>query len=129
MILYHNFKLAIDYFLVRKLTVHLFKEIQIMSATKTKQKTISQARFDARLPRSQKDLFERAARIKGFKSLSEFVINTTQEAAIVIIERHNSVLVSEKDKDLFFEALVNPPKPNKALIQASKSYLKQVAAK
>jgi len=100
-----------------------------MSATKTKQKTIPQARFDARLPRSQKDLFEKAARIKGFKSLSEFVINTTQEAAIVIIERHNSIIASEKDKDVFFDALVNPSKPNKALIQASKSYLKQVAAK
>lgn len=129
MIRFYNHNLGIEYLFVRELTVHLFKNIKIMSATKTKKKTISQARFDARLPRSQKDLFERAARIKGFKSLSEFVINTTQEAAIVIIERHNSVLVSEKDKDLFFEALVNPPKPNKALIQASKSYLKQVAAK
>ena len=121
--------MVIEYRFVRKLTVHLFKEIQIMSATKTKQKTILQARFDTRLPRSQKDLFEKAARIKGFKSLSEFVLNTTQEAAIFIVERHNSVLVSEKEKDVFFDALVNPPKPNKALIQASKSYLKQVAAK
>ncbi len=98
-----------------------------MNTTKTK--TISEARFDARLTRSQKELFERAARIKGFKSLSEFVIHTTQEAATFIIERHNAILSSEKDKKVFCAALINPPKPNKALLQASKSYLKQVATK
>lgn len=100
-----------------------------MSATKTKRRTIAQARFDTRLSRSQKDLFEEAARIKGFKSLSEFVIHTTQEAATVIIERHNAILASEKDKHVFFAALANPPKPNKALMQAAKSYHKTVAAK
>src|SRR5437870_1446479 len=84
----------------------------------TAQKAKEQARFDTRLSRSQKDLFEEAARIKGFKSLSEFVIHTTQEAATSIIERHNAILASEKDKHVFFEALVNPPKPNKALVQA-----------
>lgn len=95
----------------------------------TKTKTKAQARFDARLSQSQKTLFERAASIKGFKSLSEFVIHTTQEAAINIVERHNAILASEADEKVFFDALLNPPKPNKALKEASKSYLKQAAAK
>ncbi len=100
-----------------------------MSTTKTKAPTKSQARFDARLSRSQKELFAKAARIKGFKSLSEFVIHTTQEAANQIVERHDAILASENDKDIFFEALTNPPKPNKALTQAARSYLKHMAAK
>ena len=100
-----------------------------MGTTKTRQKTTAQARFDTRLSRSQKDLFEKAARIKGFKSLSEFVIYTTQEAATAIIEKHNAILVSEKDRKVFFDALANPPRPNKDLIQAAKSYRKVVAAK
>jgi uncharacterized protein (DUF1778 family) len=100
-----------------------------MGTTKTRRRTTAQARFDTRLSRSQKDLFEEAARIKGFKSLSEFVIHMTQEAATIIIERHNAILASEKDKHVFFEALANPPRPNKALIQAAKSYQKVVAAK
>ena len=94
--------------------------------TNTKAKDTEQARFDARLSRSQKDLFEEAARIKGFKSLSEFVIYTTQEAAIMIIEKHNAILASEKDKYIFFHAIVHPPKPNKNLTQAAKRYKKAV---
>ena len=100
-----------------------------MGTTKTRNRTTAQARFDTRLSRSQKDLFEEAARIKGFKSLSEFVIHMTQEAATIIIERHNAILVSEKDKHVFFEALANPPRPNKTLIQAAKNYKKVIAAK
>ena len=100
-----------------------------MGTTKTRHKAAAQARFDTRLSLSQKELFEEAARIKGFKSLSEFVIHMTQEAATIIIERHNAILASEKDKHVFFEALANPPRPNKDLMQAAKSYQKIVAAK
>jgi uncharacterized protein (DUF1778 family) len=100
-----------------------------MNQTKTKPKVKSQARFDARLSRSQKDLFERAARIRGFKSLSEFVIHTTQEVATNIVEKHNAILSSEVDSKVFFDALVNPPKPNKALKEALQRYLKQVTVK
>ena len=100
-----------------------------MNYTKTRSKVKAQARFDTRLTQSQKELFEKAARIRGFKSLSEFVIHTTQEAALTIVENHNALLASEADAILFFDALVNPPKPNKALKEASKRYVKQVAAK
>ena len=100
-----------------------------MGTTKKRQKAPAQARFDTRLTRSQKDLFEKAASIKGFKSLSEFVIYTTQEAAIAIIEKHYLILVSERDRKVFFDALANPPGPNKDLMQAAKSYQKVVAAK
>jgi uncharacterized protein (DUF1778 family) len=100
-----------------------------MGVTKNKQKATSEARFDARLTRMQKALFEQAARIKGFKSLSEFVIHSTQEAATRIIEKQNTILASEKDKAVFFDALKNPPKPNKALIAAQKHYQKHVGVK
>lgn len=110
-----------------------------MSTTKTRErvaerktkvhKAAAQARFDARLSISQKRVFEEAARIKGFKSLSEFVIHTTMEVATNIIERHNAILVSENDKEIFFNALANPPKPNKNLVQAAKYYQKEVVVK
>lgn len=110
-----------------------------MSTTKTRErvvehktnmhKTTAQARFDARLSINQKRVFEEAARIKGFKSLSEFVIHTTMEVATNIIERHNAILISENDNEIFFNALANPPKPNKNLMQAAKYYQKEVAVK
>lgn len=110
-----------------------------MSTTKTRKKVAKQkikvpkkalqARFDARLSISQKKVFEEAAKIKGFKSLSEFVIHTTMDVATKIIERHKAILVSENDKKIFFNALANPPKPNKSLVQAAKYYQKEVVVK
>jgi uncharacterized protein (DUF1778 family) len=88
-----------------------------------------QARFDTRLTKSQKELFELAARISGFKSLSEFVIHSTQQVATGIVEQHNAILATDRDRKLFFDALVNPPKPNKALKEAAKHYQKQASAK
>jgi uncharacterized protein (DUF1778 family) len=87
------------------------------------------ARFDARLTKSQKEFFELAAQISGFKSLSEFVIHSTQQAANSIVEKHNAILATAKDKKVFFDALVDPPKPNRSLKEAAKHYQKQVAAK
>lgn len=104
------------------------KERVAKSTTKV-HKTTSQARFDARLSISQKKVFEEAARIKGFKSLSEFVIHSTMEVATKIIERHKAILISENDKEIFFNALANPPKPNKSLMQAAKYYKKEMARK
>jgi uncharacterized protein (DUF1778 family) len=86
--------------------------------------TNQQARFDARLTKSQKEFFELAARISGFKSLSEFVIHSTQQ-----VEKHNAILTSEKDRKAFFDALANPPKPNKSLKDAAKHYQKQASQK
>ena len=88
-----------------------------------------QARFDARLTKSQKEFFELAAKISGFKSLSEFVIHSTQLVANSIVEKHNAILATEEDKKVFFDTLVNPPKPNKSLKEAARHYQKQVSAK
>jgi uncharacterized protein (DUF1778 family) len=88
-----------------------------------------QARFDARLTKSQKEFFELAAKISGFKSLSEFVIHSTQQVANSIVEKHNAILATEKDKKIFFDTLANPPKPNKSLKDAAKNYQKLTAAK
>ena len=48
---------------------------------------------------------------------------------MLIIEREKTLLVTEADKKAFFEAIIDPPKPNKALVQASREYLKLVEAK
>jgi uncharacterized protein (DUF1778 family) len=93
----------------------------------TKSKTLATARFDARLAPHQKELFEQAAAIKGYKSLSDFVIQVVQEAATQIVNHHSAILASEKDKQVFFDALLHPPLPNKALTKAAKAYKRKVA--
>jgi uncharacterized protein (DUF1778 family) len=81
-----------------------------------------ETRFDTRLSIQQKMLFTEAASIMGFKSLSEFVIQTTQSAAHQIIEKNKITLSTDKDREKFFKALSNPPKPNKTLMDGAKRY-------
>jgi uncharacterized protein (DUF1778 family) len=92
-------------------------------------KPAAYARFDTRLSKETKDLLERAALIKGFKSLSEFVIHFSSEAALSIIERHNLILASDRDNAIFFDALLNPPAPNSAMVNAAKRYKAQIEEK
>lgn len=82
------------------------------------------ARFDTKLPKEQKQLFERAAALGGYRNLTDFVIVTVQEKAKEIIEEREKILASQKDKEIFFGALVNPPKPNEKLLSAKEEYKK-----
>ncbi len=79
-------------------------------------------RFDTKLTKVQKELFEQAAQLGGYRTLTDFVISTAQEKAKAIVEQHQILLASEKDKEIFFDALMNPPMPSKRLLQASERY-------
>jgi uncharacterized protein (DUF1778 family) len=94
-------------------------------ATNTMKK--EKARFDTRLTKEQKLFFERAATIGGFRSLSEFIIWTVQEKAREIIREEESVLASQRDSEIFFNAMVNADKPNSELISAAEQYNKTVS--
>ena len=80
------------------------------------------ARFDAKIPKAQKQLFEYAASLGGFRTLTDFIINAVQEKANSIIKEHDTILASEKDKEIFFDAIMNPPGPNEKLRDAAKRY-------
>jgi uncharacterized protein (DUF1778 family) len=82
-----------------------------------------QDRFDAKLPVEQKQFFEKAADIGRYRSLSDFVLKAAQEKAEEIIAQHESFLSSEKDREVFFHALMNPPAPNARLQNAMKDYM------
>jgi len=86
-----------------------------------------QARFDARLSQEQKQFFEKAAYLGGFRSLTDFVILTVQEKAKEIVKEKEQIIASEKDSQLFFEAITNPAKPSKKLKNALKDYTEFVS--
>ena len=85
------------------------------------------ARFDTRLPLEQKQFFERAAILGGYRNLTDFVLAAVQKQAKEIIEEREQILASEKDKEVFFDALINPPKPNKDLLSAKDEYDKLIS--
>lgn len=80
------------------------------------------ARFDARLPKDQKEFFERAAYLGGYRNLTDFVINAVQEKAKEIIKEKEQIIASERDSQIFFEALTKSKKPSETLLKALDDY-------
>lgn len=87
------------------------------------------ARFDTRLTKSQKELFEQASLLGGYKTLSDFILASAQEQADRIIKRHRKILETEQDRNTFFNALLHPGKPNAELKRAAARYLNAMPKK
>jgi len=85
------------------------------------------ARFDTRLSKDKKLIIEKAAILGGYRNLSDFVVSTVYERAQMIIQKSETILASQRDSEIFFNALVNPPKPNEALVSAAKEYKNRVS--
>ena len=82
------------------------------------------ARFDTRLSKEQKQFFERAAILGGYRSLTDFVVLTVQEKAKRIVKERELVLATQKDSKIFFDALMNADKPNADLTAAAEEFKK-----
>jgi uncharacterized protein (DUF1778 family) len=78
-------------------------------------------RAEARLLPEQKRRIERAASLKGM-SISDFIVQHADEAAIQTIERHSTWTLNDQDRDFFVKTLLNPPKPGKRLRAAFREY-------
>lgn len=81
-----------------------------------------QARFDTRLPKEQKQFFEKAAYLGGYRNLTDFIVQTVQEKAKEIIKEKEQIIASERDSQIFFEAITDPKEPSKALKNALDDY-------
>ena len=79
-------------------------------------------RIDVRISREQKELFKYASELRGFKSLTEFVVFCVKSEANKIINENDTMLKSIEDKKIFVNALLNPPVPNDKLIEAHLTY-------
>lgn len=75
------------------------------------------ARLEARLPLDVHATLKRAAQIQG-RSLTDFVVAAAHQAALETIEQIDVIRISAEDQRRFAEALIDPPKPNAALLRA-----------
>lgn len=79
------------------------------------------SRIEIRVSNQDKELFEYASSLRGFKSFSEFlrVVLTKESKAIVAEEK--KILRTKRDKEIFFNALMGKEEtPNESLISAIK---------
>ena len=85
----------------------------------TKLKKKGDSRIEIRVSNEDKELFEYASSLKGFKSFSEFLRVVLTKESKAIIAEEKQILASKRDKEIFFNALMGKEeKPNQALISA-----------
>ncbi len=78
-------------------------------------------RLEARLTQEQKKHIEHAARIKG-TSVSDFVVLSADDAALRTIREQEVLTLNEHAREIFANALLNPPAPSGRLLTAAKRY-------
>lgn len=87
--------------------------------------TARAARLEARVTPDLKRRLEYAASLRG-ASLTEFVVQSAHEAAIQAIREHEILTLSEGARQEFAELLLNPPRPNRKAIAATRRYRARV---
>lgn len=81
-------------------------------------------RIDIRISREQKEFIKYASELRGFKSLSEFVIYCISNEATKIVHDNSVIVKTLEDKRIFVNAILNPPAPNSKLKEAQLNYQK-----
>lgn len=83
--------------------------------------TLRTERTEARLLPEQKARIELAARLRGL-SLSDFMVQHADEAAVRTIEQQTAWTLAAADRDAFVGALMDPPAPSARLKAAARRY-------
>lgn len=83
-----------------------------LSADSTKVNKIRKnARLEARVTEEQKQLMERAAFLRG-QNLTEFMVAVLAETSLQIIKDREVIELTDRDRQAFANALLNPPAPS-----------------
>ena len=88
--------------------------------------TAHSTRLDVRLAGEHKKLIRQAAELLG-QTVSSFTVSTLVQEAQQVVERFSSLQLSDRDRDIFLDALDNPPEPNERLRRAAKAHAKGVS--
>ncbi len=83
-------------------------------------------RLEARITREQKRIIERAAGLRG-TSVTDFVVVSAQQAATNTIKEFEMMSIHGEARDLFVNALLNPPTPKATARRAAKRYLRRIS--
>lgn len=78
-------------------------------------------RIELRASQRERERLVEAAMFTGM-TLSSFLRQAALEKSDNVLKTRDTITLSDRDRDLFLDALENPPKPNKHLKQAFKTY-------
>ena len=96
-----------------------------MAKTARKDQRLRADRLGFRLDTATKALIERAAELERRK-LTDYCVSAITDAARRTIAEHETLVLSERDRAVFFDALVNPPQLNERLRKAFREHKRRV---
>ena len=82
-------------------------------------------RLEARISGEKKAVLQHAAELSG-RTLSEFVVESAQAAALLVIQEHENIRLNQAEQIAFVTALLNPAAPNDRLRKAAANYRQQM---
>ena len=89
------------------------------------ERRLREERLGFRVDEPTKALIERAAQLERRK-LTDFCMTALTEAARRTIAEHETLILSERDRAVFFDALVNPLASNERLERAFTEHKRRV---
>jgi uncharacterized protein (DUF1778 family) len=97
-----------------------------MAITAKRDQRRREERLGFRVDGPTKALIERAAELERRK-LTDFCMTALADAARRTIAEHETLVLSERDRAVFFDTLVNPPAPSERLQRAIVEHRRRVA--
>jgi uncharacterized protein (DUF1778 family) len=79
-------------------------------------------RIELRVSSADKRIFKKAQKLSGDKSFSSFVVRIVKKKAEEIVAKNDRIITTEKDRQVFFDAVFSNTKPNQSLVAAAKRY-------
>lgn len=98
------------------------------SAVRTEKSLTKDETLQLRVSAEQKDLIERAAALTGL-SISSYMLSRTLPVAEQDVTQHERISLSQRDWELFLNAVENPPRPNAALKKAAQAFRKKYSGR
>ena len=91
------------------------------------QNPVHKERLGFRLDEQTKDLIERAAYLECRK-VTDFCVAVLVDAARRTIAEHETLMLSERDREVFFDTLMSPPQANERLIRALAEHKRRIVS-
>ncbi len=89
------------------------------------QNPVHKERLGFRLDEQTKDLIERAAHLESRK-LTDFCITALTDAARRTIAEHETLMLSDLDRKIFFDTLMSPPQESERLVRALAEHKRRI---
>ncbi len=96
-----------------------------MATPSPTERRLREERLGSRVDEPTKALIERAAQLERRK-LTDFCMTALTDAARRTIAQHETLILSDHDRAVFFDTLVNPPARNERLQAAFEGHERRV---